>query len=621
MNESAFIVRSIRNIPVKATLFSITFLFLACLMGLRGIDTPIPVPMIGTLPAAKVLFLGNSITLHGPAPEIGWTGNWGMAASSVEKDYVSLLTAELARVSGTIPRTMVRNVADFERGYDTYDASLALKAELEFRANIVIVAIGENVSEPATQEARKQLAEALARLLITLKKHGQPAVFVRSCFWPSAVKDEILRMASAEADASFVDISDLGRDESNAARSERKIAHTGVGGHPGDKGMRAIADAVFAAIQKRAAPWSGRLIGYSELRTDLPGGRHANIRTMRAHKVRADGTGHQEVAAHLARDPDTSTQFAGWSPDGAAAIIHNGWKSPENAAWEEDNKAFRFTKEGCLLDAWFVDMATGRSENITAVDRVSFYNSGAFFWPNDPKKLGFTALIDGNSHPFRMDRDGRNKTDLTNGSQEFTYGFSSSRDGKRIAYHKSYQVFIADADGSNAVQVQTGQPFNFGPTWSPDGQWVLFVCGEHYNCHPHIVRADGAGLKKIADRGGYRGVTEFLDVPDFHNGSSDTPVWSTDSRRVFYTAKAGASIELFAAGLDGTGEQLTKSPEVYTHYHPQPSPDGGWLVYGSKREGIRQLFVMRIADRAERRITDLKPGHAAMWPHWQPGEQ
>ena len=39
----------------------------------------------------RVLFVGNSITLHGPRPQIGWTNNWGMAASSRDRDYVLLL--------------------------------------------------------------------------------------------------------------------------------------------------------------------------------------------------------------------------------------------------------------------------------------------------------------------------------------------------------------------------------------------------------------------------------------------------------------------------------------------------------------------------------------------------
>src|SRR5262249_48815303 len=226
-------------------------------------------------------------------------------------------------------------------------------------------------------------------------------------------------------------------------------------------------------------------VGYTEMRTNLPGGRHANTRTMRAALVKADGSGRRLLAAELANKPDSSTQFAGWSPDGKTAILHCGWESPENAKWEEEHKQFRFNKEGYLLDSYLVEIASGKAENVTATERVSFYNSGLFFWPNDPTKLGFTALIDGNSHPFRMDRDGRNKINLTKASKEFAYGFNSARDGKRVAYHKSYQVYLADADGSTARRVETGKPFNFGPTWSPDGKWVLFLAGEHYDCHPH----------------------------------------------------------------------------------------------------------------------------------------
>jgi|GEM_PF-269542 len=360
------------------------------------------------------------------------------------------------------------------------------------------------------------------------------------------------------------------------------------------------------------------LIGYNEHRTNLPGGRYANVITNRAMLVQADGMHRRRLAAELADVAGSWTQFAGWSPDGRMAVVGRGWESIENAAWEEEHKTFRFNPEGWLYDSYLVDVATGTAENVTAVDRVSFYNTGLFFWQNDSTKLGFTALIDGNSKPFRMDRDGRNKVDLTKDSNGFAYGFSSSPDGSRISYHENYQVYLADADGANRVHVQTGHPFVFAPSWSPDGKSLLFVSGEHYNCHPHIVRADGTGLRKLADRGGYRGVIEFLDVPDYHGGSSDVPVWSSDNQSVFYTAKVGANVELFQIMLDGQPEQLTHSAEGSQHYHPKPSPDGKWIVFGSKRNGVRNLFLMRLSDRKEHALTDLPTGHAAMHAYWQP---
>jgi hypothetical protein len=204
------------------------------------------------LPKAKrILFLGNSITLHGPSASVGWMNNWGMAASAQEKDYVHVLVSSIAKLSGSLPEARIDNIADFERRYDTYDLDTGLKQHLDFKPGTVVVAIGENVPALTSEDAKTKFKASFTRLLTELKKSGQPAIFVRSCFWPDKTKDDIMRESCMAVGGVFVDISGLSKDESNYARSERSFAHAGVAGHPGDKGMKGIADALLKAMTSR----------------------------------------------------------------------------------------------------------------------------------------------------------------------------------------------------------------------------------------------------------------------------------------------------------------------------------------------------------------------------------
>ena len=349
-----------------------------------------------------------------------------------------------------------------------------------------------------------------------------------------------------------------------------------------------------------------RLIGYTEGRNDIPGGQFANWVTNRACIIRADGTERRVLAEDLTKKPDSWTQFAGWSPDGRQAVVLSLWESPENAAWEREHGTFRMT-EGWLVDSCLLDLATGQITNLTVVDRVSSYNTGLFFLPGGGG-YGFTPLIGGVSKPHVMDRDGRNKRDVSGEGGGFAYGYTASPDGKRISYHENYQVYISNVDGSDKRRVETGNPFNFVPLWSPDGEWLLFVSGTHYNCHPHLTRNDGSGLRKLADRGGYRGVVERLKHPDFHSESSDVPVWAADGKAIYYTARVGESIELMRVTLDGSVEQLTKSRPGVRHYHPSPSPDGRCILFGSDRSGTMQLYVAGAGGADVRSVTNVPEG-------------
>lgn len=358
-------------------------------------------------------------------------------------------------------------------------------------------------------------------------------------------------------------------------------------------------------------------IGYSDAQCDDPRGQYYNWRTQRAMAVHADGTGRREVGAGLITREHQYTQFAGWWPDGRAKLLVM-WESEGHAEWERKHRDFRFVDGQWLVDTCLVDLKTGKAENLTAVDRVSFYNVGMQPLPGDPNRISFSAIINGQSRPYTMALDGSDKKPVP-AADGFIYGIAVSPDGKRAAYASSYKLHLADGDGSNASRIETGHDFNFLPTWSPDSKWVVFGCGpNNRDHHPHLIAADGSGLRKLADRGGYNCAMQMLDHPDFHSASSDLPAWSPDSKRVYYTAKVGESVELQRISVDGkTIEPLTKSEPGVVNYHPAISPCGAWIAFGSTRDGARALYVAKADGSQVKAITDAKKGRSQMHAHWK----
>lgn len=250
MRRSRFRIVALASLALACVLSVISLAASAQANGDAGAQPAKPIKelRIGQQRVGKILFLGNSITLHGPAPQIGWTGNWGMAATAQDKDYVHVLVDRITKAAGGAPQLKIKNIATFERQLTDFKLRESLKEELDFQADLVIVAIGENASGLQTDEAKTRFRTAFENLLAELKQHGQPTIIVRSQFWADAEKDRLMRETCKAADGVFVDISKIGADKSNYARAERQIDHAGVAGHPGDKGMRELADALWQAI-------------------------------------------------------------------------------------------------------------------------------------------------------------------------------------------------------------------------------------------------------------------------------------------------------------------------------------------------------------------------------------
>ena len=197
----------------------------------------------------RILFVGNSLTSHGPKADIDWHGNWGMAATSLDKDYVHVVTKALATKQGTTPVIMIKNVADFERAHVGYDIAGKFADAAAFKADLIVLCIGENVAALKTPEAQAKYQEQVTALLKTLRSNPKAQIIVRSSFWANPAKDTAMRQACETVSGTFVDISALSKDEKNYARSERPYKHAGVANHPGDRGMAAIAEEIVKVVK------------------------------------------------------------------------------------------------------------------------------------------------------------------------------------------------------------------------------------------------------------------------------------------------------------------------------------------------------------------------------------
>ncbi len=223
--------------------------------------------MLGTMKVERVLFLGNSITLHGPHKPYGWLHNCGMAASTPEKDYVHVLaaaleartgshlrlspTASAAEPGGTPQPATIVNIADIlERHYSPFDSS-RLQPQLAWPPDVVVVQCGENVVRNTFDPTAFEVG--VRALLVAVQAAGNPQVFVTSqVLGGGGALDEIKRKVCAEdpAHRSYVDLASFHKDPTNLASSEPY--YTGIiVGHPGDKGMARIAAALLEAMVAR----------------------------------------------------------------------------------------------------------------------------------------------------------------------------------------------------------------------------------------------------------------------------------------------------------------------------------------------------------------------------------
>lgn len=193
----------------------------------------------------RIMFVGNSITLHDEAPHIGWYNRWGMAASSKDKDYVHRLISKIDSVKEDAAYCICQ-VASWECEYKegTEKQYHLYENAHEFHADIIVLRFIENCSLDGFDAG--VFKSELGKLLTYLNPLGKAKTIITTGFWKHC-GDEAIREFAKEQEIPLAELGDLG--EMDEMKAIGLFEHEGVAIHPGDLGMEKIAERIYEKMK------------------------------------------------------------------------------------------------------------------------------------------------------------------------------------------------------------------------------------------------------------------------------------------------------------------------------------------------------------------------------------
>jgi hypothetical protein len=168
-----------------------------------------------------------------------------MAASAKEKDFAHQLHKHLCEYQGDPkPKLIVRNLlaASLPENRGRFEGLANLGADL------VVIQMGDNL--PPAKANKETLRKPYELLIKSLRRGNPDAIILGVSTWGGgANRDPMMEKACRNQNVPFVRIGHFIRDEKNKAASEGRFEHSGVNWHPGDRGMKAIADTIWKELK------------------------------------------------------------------------------------------------------------------------------------------------------------------------------------------------------------------------------------------------------------------------------------------------------------------------------------------------------------------------------------
>jgi len=219
----------------------------------------------------------------------------------------------------------------------------------------------------------------------------------------------------------------------------------------------------------------------------------------------------------------------------------------------------------------------------------------------DGTKAAFDMNVNGQWDIYVANADGTNIRQITNDTDS-DYEPTFSPDGSKVIFTSyrgdqgsvGFDVIVANVDGTGLTDLtpnSTTMDHRFA-VFSPDGTWIAFAGVDTGAAHPiwgiWVMSTDGSSL---------RNVLPSLDYDRF----SLPLTFSPDSTKIFFSGTTidPQTSDIYSINLDGSNlRNLTNTGKDW-----YPRFDGSTLIFNSYRDGNAEIYAMNADGTGARRLT------------------